>query len=61
MARERFLRYLYFAVALFVVMSALNYLFFDVSLSKELTETLIATTAVMLVEQWRVLRSSPRK
>jgi hypothetical protein len=61
MARERFLRYLYFAVAFFVFTSALNYLLFDVSLSKELAETLIATTAVILVEQWRVFRSSPRK
>jgi hypothetical protein len=61
MTRERFLRYLYFAVAFFVFTSTLNYLFFDVSLSKELVETGGATAGVMLVERWRVLRSSPRK
>jgi hypothetical protein len=57
MTRERLLRYLYFAVAFFAFTSALNYLFFDVSLSKELVETGAATAGVVLVEQWRISRA----
>jgi hypothetical protein len=39
----------------------LNDLFFSVSLSKELVETLAATVGVMLIDQWRVFRSPPRE
>jgi hypothetical protein len=60
MTRERMVRYLCFAVILFAFTSALNDLFFEFSLAKELTNTLIATTAVALVDQWRISRAGRR-
>jgi hypothetical protein len=61
MTRERIVRYLCFAVLLFAFTSALNYLFYEFSLAKELTNTLIATTAVALVDRWRISRASRQK
>jgi hypothetical protein len=57
MTRQRIVRYLCFAVLLFAFTSALNYLLYEFSLAKELTNTLIATTAVALVEHWRISRA----
>jgi hypothetical protein len=48
-------------VLLFAFTSALNYLFYEFSLAKELTNTLIATTAVALVDRWRISRASRLK
>ena len=61
MTRNRILRYLCFAAILFAFTTLLDYLFFTVSLPKEVVNTVAATTGVMLVEQWRMSRSSARK
>ena len=60
MTRERIVRYLCFAVLLFAFTSALNALFYEFSLATELTNTLIVTTAVALVDQWWISRAGRR-
>ena len=61
MSNDRFFRYFCFAVIFYAVTSMLNYLFFTLSLPKEVVSTVAVTVAVIFVERWQASRSSAHK